>query len=75
MARRNRIFDPAGTASLSLAIAAVASSFHEGIAQDGLAGQSRDSAGIRIVENVRPPDDSRLPWRIGREPSVSIGVV
>lgn len=33
----------------------------------------RDSAGIRIIENPRPADGSRLPWRIGREPSVSIG--
>lgn len=33
----------------------------------------RDSAGIRIVENPRPADDSRLAWRIGAEPSVSIG--
>ncbi|MCY4572627.1 MAG: hypothetical protein OXF01_07465 [Gemmatimonadetes bacterium] len=35
----------------------------------------RDSAGIRIVENARPADDSRLPWRIGTGPSVSIGEV
>ncbi|MDE2653066.1 MAG: hypothetical protein OXI71_04540 [Gemmatimonadota bacterium] len=33
----------------------------------------RDSAGIRIVENTRPPEDSRLDWRIGAEPLVSIG--
>ncbi len=35
----------------------------------------RDSAGIRIIENARPADDSRLPWRIGTEPSVSIGEI
>jgi len=40
-----------------------------------LPSQTRDSAGIRIVENVRPPDGSRLPWRIGPEPAVSIGAV
>lgn len=34
----------------------------------------RDSAGIRIVENSRPPDGSRLAWTIGPEPAVSIGV-
>ena len=34
----------------------------------------RDSAGIRIVENARPLEGSRLPWRIGPEPTVSIGV-
>lgn len=37
--------------------------------------QIRDSAGIRIVENPRPSDGSRLPWRIGPEPAVSIGAV
>ena len=37
--------------------------------------QQRDSAGIRIVENARPPDGSRLGWRIGQEPEVSIGVL
>ena len=41
---------------------------------DGLrAGQERDSAGIRIVENASPPEGSRLEWRIGPEPSLSIG--
>lgn len=35
----------------------------------------RDSAGIRIIENARPADDSRLPWRIGTEPSASIGEI
>lgn len=38
-----------------------------------LAAQVRDSAGIRIIENPRPPDGSRLGWRIGPEPEVSIG--
>ena len=33
----------------------------------------RDSAGIRIVENRSPPRGSRLNWRIGPEPIVSIG--
>lgn len=33
----------------------------------------RDSAGIRIVENPRPPEGSRLDWRIGPEPTLSIG--
>ncbi len=37
--------------------------------------QTRDSAGIRIIENERPPDGSRLPWSIGPEPVVSIGAV
>ena len=33
----------------------------------------RDSADIRIVENSRPPSESRLDWRVGTEPAVSIG--
>lgn len=33
----------------------------------------RDSADIRIAENPRPPEGSRLGWRIGPEPAVTIG--
>ena len=33
---------------------------------------TRDSADVRIVENPRPPEGSRV-WRVGPEPSVSIG--
>lgn len=36
---------------------------------------TRDSAGIQVVENARPPDGSRLPWRIGPEAAASIGVL
>ena len=39
----------------------------------GLASHAYDSAGIRITENESPPEGSRLPWRIGPEPTVSIG--
>lgn len=42
-------------------------------ASTGLAGFERDSAGIRIIDNPKPPEGSRLPWRIGPEPTVSIG--
>ncbi len=35
----------------------------------------RDSAGIRIVENQTPPQDSRLDWRIGPQATVTIGNV
>ena len=38
-----------------------------------LQSQARDSAGIQVVENPAPPADSRLGWRIGPEPTVSIG--
>ena len=34
---------------------------------------TRDSAGIQVVENPAPAAGSRLGWRIGSEPSVSIG--
>ena len=37
--------------------------------------EMRDSAGIRIVENAQPPPGSRLDWRIGPKPAVSIGVL
>ena len=42
---------------------------------DASAQVTRDSAGIRIVENARPAHDSRLPWRIDPEPAASIGDV
>ena len=37
--------------------------------------QVRDSAGVRIIENRRPADGSRLGWRIGAEPALTIGSV
>ncbi len=57
----------------SIALGIMACESEEGA--DGLDTQMRDSAGIRIVENARPTDDSRLDWRIGPEPAVSIGVL
>ncbi|MXX57295.1 MAG: hypothetical protein F4205_01920 [Gemmatimonadetes bacterium] len=41
----------------------------------GLASEARDSAGIRIVENVRPPDGTRLGWRVDSVPLLSIGAL
>ncbi|MDE2875539.1 MAG: 6-bladed beta-propeller [Gemmatimonadota bacterium] len=38
-----------------------------------LGSETRDSAGIRIVENARPPDGSRLGWKVDSVPSVTIG--
>ena len=35
----------------------------------------RDSADVRIIENPRPPAGSRLDWRVGAEPAVTIGSV
>ena len=37
------------------------------------ATQVRDSADVRIAENPRPPEGSRLGWEIGAEPTVTIG--
>ena len=34
-----------------------------------------DSAGIEIVESARPVEGSRLGWRVGPEPAVTIGAV
>ena len=59
---------------LLLALAAVACQ-QDGETARGPVSETRDSAGIQIVENPRPADDSRLPWRIGPDPSVSIGVL
>ncbi|MYA12284.1 MAG: hypothetical protein F4087_10700 [Gemmatimonadetes bacterium] len=37
--------------------------------------QVRDSGGIRIIENDRPGEGSRLGWRIGPDPALTIGSV
>ena len=34
---------------------------------------TRDSAGVRVIENPRPPAGSRLGWRVADEPSLTIG--
>ena len=41
----------------------------------GQSGEVRDSAGVHIVQNPRPPAGSRIPWRIGPAPAASIGVL
>ena len=42
---------------------------------DGLHSTVRDSAGITIVDTGSPPLDSRLPWEIAAQPSLSIGSI
>lgn len=37
------------------------------------ATQTRDSAGVEVVENPRPPFGSRLGWQVAPEPSLTIG--
>ena len=41
----------------------------------GLRAVVEDSAGIAIAVNEQPAPDSRLPWRFGEQPSLSIGSV
>ena len=41
----------------------------------GLRVTVEDSAGVTIVTNDPPAPDSRLPWRFGAQPSLSIGSV
>ena len=58
------------------AIAAVAATACQDDATPGAPrSETRDSVGIQIIDNSRPTDDSRLPWRIGTEAAVSIGEV
>ncbi len=37
--------------------------------------EARDSAGVSIVESARPPDGSRLGWRVDSVSSLSIGAL
>ena len=63
-------------AALAAAVAAMAcAESQEADGQAGIQTEFRDSAGIRIVENASPPEGSRLGWRLGPEPLVSIGQV
>lgn len=55
-------------------LGAVAAAGCEDAGDVAVRSESRDSAGVRIVDNPRPADNSRLPWRIGPGPAVSIGV-
>ncbi len=61
--------------SAALIAAGTVACQQDGNAPVGPGSEVRDSAGIRVVENARPADGSRLPWRIGPEPSASIGVL
>ena len=60
---------------LILILVTLASCATEDARTTPLATEVRDSAGIVIVENARPPDGSRMGWRVGPEPTVSIGVL
>ena len=60
---------------LLVALVAALAACRQDDSTDGSALEVHDSAGIRIVQNERPAEDSRIPWRIGPQPSVSIGEV
>ncbi len=60
-----------GTAAIALA---TASCGNQTVSVE-IASEARDSAGIRIVENARPPDGSKLGWRVDSVPLLSIGAL
>ena len=74
MKTRNQSSLAQGIVVLTLAAGGVAGCSADRAVEDGMRPeQERDSAGIRIIENPSPPEGSRLAWRIGPEPSVTIG--
>lgn len=60
-------------ATRTVAIALATISCGEQSVTVALGFEARDSAGIRIVENIRPPDGSRLGWRVDSVAQLSIG--
>ena len=74
MTRQKRMIDPGTVVTPAFAMF-MAAACQAGCLAKASAQATRDSAGIHIVENARPADDSRLPWRVGPEPAVSIGEV
>ena len=73
---RNARADKVGGRLIAMAIAVGATACQPD--RQGPAGprsEVRDSAGIQVVENSRPPDGSRLAWLIGPEPTITIGVL
>ena len=60
-----------GTAAIALATVACG----DQRATVELASLARDSAGVRIVENARPLDGTRLGWRVDSVPLLSIGTL
>ncbi|MDE2870139.1 MAG: hypothetical protein OXQ94_00395 [Gemmatimonadota bacterium] len=57
---------------VSLALFGAAACQPDKQSRSGPATETRDSAGIRIVENAKPQEGSRV-WRVASEPAVSIG--
>ncbi|MDE2761682.1 MAG: hypothetical protein OXQ94_12330 [Gemmatimonadota bacterium] len=63
------------TAIVLLTLCAVGCGDASNTPEDGLRVEVEDSAGVTIVDNDPAATDSRLPWRLGEQPSVSIGSV
>ena len=63
------------TTILALSLLTIGCDDTSGTSATGLRAVVEDSAGITIVENARPASDSRLPWELGAQPSLSIGSV
>lgn len=63
------------TTILALSLLTIGCDDTSGTSATGLRAVVEDSVGITIVENARPAADSRLPWELGAQPSLSIGSV
>ena len=63
------------TVVLLLSILALACETSDQSSPYGFRAVVEDSAGVVIVDNERPPPESRLPWEIGGQPSLAIGSV
>lgn len=73
---RNARADKVSIRLITLAIVVIATACQsDRQSPSGPRSEVRDSVGIQVVENSRPPGGSRLAWRIGPEPTVTIGVL
>ena len=59
--------------TVTMAVALATASCGDRKAAVELASEARDSAGVRIVTNARPPDGSRIGWQVDSVPVLSIG--
>ena len=60
---------------LAIALCNLASDSASATTRGGPSPVVQDTTDTVVIENERPPPDSRLPWRIGAEPSLTIGSV
>lgn len=59
--------------TVTMAVALATASCGDQRAAVDLASEARDSAGVRIVTNARPPDGSGIGWQVDSVPLLSIG--